>query len=203
MADDAPPPPKRVTRIPAVPWTTPTEEKVKGALGEVPAYVRRARRLEEAVASLFEAARQAREELLLFVALRFRQVLDLLEDEEARELPVETIEALGAILDEIETLEAFCRLRQRPRQPGRREIDKALDALRESVRRFNAKWVRWVAEEAPLDEVNRQVEGYNENYAFEKQCAVKYVPLNKLRVEKKTPLTEADLLERFPSLPVP
>jgi hypothetical protein len=187
-----------------VPWRTPTEDKVRGALGEVPAYVRRARRVEEAVDRLFAKAAGAREELLTFVSLRFRQVLDLLEEDRARDLPTATIDALGRILEEVEGLDAFCRLGRRPRKPGRAgELPKALVALGASVRRFNAGWRRWIEEEAPLDEVNTEVEGYNEHYAFEKQCAVKYVPLNQLRVEKKRPLTEDDLLERLPLLPEP
>ncbi|MHC4472845.1 MAG: hypothetical protein ACYTDY_00695 [Planctomycetota bacterium] len=194
----------RPVRVRAVPWKTPTEDRVRGALGGVPAYVRRAKRLEDSTARLFDTAREAREEMLVFVALRFRQALDLLEEEHARELPPETVGALGGILEEIEALPSFCRLRERPRRAHRkRELDRALGSLGESVRRFNREWRRWLEEEAPLSEVNAQVEGYNKNYAFEKQCAVKYVPLNRIRAEKKRPLTVEDLLDRFPFLPEP
>jgi hypothetical protein len=190
--------------IHAVPWKTPTEEKVKGALGEVPAYVRRARNLEQAVADLFRDAAKAREEMLGFVALRFRQVLDVLDEDTARELDVSAVAALGVILAELEPLPAFYRLKSRARPPrGAREVERTVAALRESVGRFNTRWERWIDEEAPLAEVNRQVDGYNRHYEFERQCALKYVPLDKVTFEKRAPLDRADLLERLPVLPLP
>lgn len=190
--------------IRAVPWKTPTAEKVKGALGEVPAYVRRARNMEQAVADLFRDSAKAREEMLGFVALRFRQVLDVLDEEAARELPVPTVAALGVILAELEPLEAFYRLKSRTRAPrAGKELERALAALRESVGRFNARWERWIDEEAPLAEVNRHIDGYNRHYEFERQCALKYVPLNRITFEKRAPLDGADLLEQLPFLPLP
>ena len=50
--------------------------------------------------------------------------------------------------------------------------------------------------------MNREIEGYNAWFAFERQCAMKYVPLDKLTFKKKEPLVREDVLERLPLLPV-
>lgn len=182
-------------RVRAVPWTTPTEEKVKGALGELPAYVRRARRLEETVARLWAEAAAAREEMLLFVFLRLRRVL---------ELGAAAGPAIDAIREEAERFPTFRALRPRPPTRARkREPERALAALADSVTRFNARWRKWIDDDAPLVAVNAEIEGYNRHYEFERQCALKYVPLDKVPFRKRAPLTADDVLEALPFLPAP
>jgi len=51
--------------------------------------------------------------------------------------------------------------------------------------------------------VNRAVEGYNLHYRLERQCALKYVPLDKLRFTKKERVTPESLMEDFPLLKLP
>lgn len=150
----------RKARIRAVPWTTSTEEKVMGALGEIPAYVRRARRVEKSIAALHREACEVREEMLRFVVLR----------------------------------------RKRVEETG---DPRALDALRTSIRRFNRRWPEWLAGEAPLDRVNEEIDGYNRHYRMERQCAVKYVPLDKIAFTKKERITVESMLDRYPLLRLP
>jgi len=52
-----------------------------------------------------------------------------------------------------------------------------------------------------LPAVNALVEDYNRHYAFERQCALRYVPFDKVALERKKPLGRTDLLERLPLLP--
>jgi hypothetical protein len=187
-----------------VPWKTETAEKVKGALGEIPAYIRRVRNMEEAIRRLFHDAGKAREEHLDFVCLRFRKVLDCLSEEQGAQLPEPTLHALGVILSEVDELPAFLKLRIRPRDRGNiAALEKALDALRHSVDRFNDRWREWVEQEAPLAEANRKIDGYNRHYRIEKQCAVKYVPLDKIDFEPRAPLTTDDVYAELPLLPLP
>jgi hypothetical protein len=150
----------RKAHVRAVPWTTPTEEKVKGALGEIPAYVRRARRVEDAVEALHREAAEIREEMLRFVVLRRKRV------EES-------------------------------------DDPRALEALRTSIRRFNRRWEAWIREEAPIDRVNDRIDGYNRHYRMERQCALKYVPLDKVAFTPKERITPESLLEEYPLLPLP
>ena len=205
MADESDTPAApRPARIHAVPWKTSTEEKVKSALGEVPAYIRRARRTEDAMDRLFRATAEVREEFLEIVSLRLRELLNILSEEIGRALPEATLQALGGILDVVDEHPAFLRLTAKPQSPrGEREVEAAIGNLRSSVDRFNGRYARWLREEAPLDEVNEEIRGYNENYSFERQCALRYVPLDKVQFKPKALLTESDILARFPLLPRP
>lgn len=182
----------------AVPWKTPTEDKVKGALGEIPAYVRRAKGLEATIDRLWREAEAARSELLAWVCLRAWQV-EALPEAEAPEGG-----AFDSVRTAVEGLPAWRRLSARtPPKVRRGDGVRARDRLRDSIRRFNAAWETWLDEEAPLNEVNEQVEGYNRHWAFERQCVAKYVPLDKLGFRRREPLTREDLLDRYPLLPMP
>ena len=206
MPDELAPSQARTGRphVRAVPWTTPTEEKVKGALGEVPAYMRRARKLEDEIGLLWEAAGTAREELLPWVCLRLRRLLDLPEERLREEFSPASDAALESLYEEVRRLEPFRRLRPRPGPGARRGLpSRALEALRGSIIRFNRAWTRWIDEESGLETVNELIEGYNRHFVFERQCAVRYVPLNRLTFRKKKPLSRLDLLERHPLLTLP
>jgi hypothetical protein len=190
--------------IRAMPWKTTTNEMVKAALGEIPFYIRRVRDLEQGIEELFTEARAAREEMLDFVCLRFRRLLDILSEERGAALPEQTVHALGIILDEVDELPSFLKLREQPRDPRKAvEIEKALGELKSSILRFNTRWRDWVEQEAPLARVNTLVDGYNRNYSIEKQCAVRYIPLDKLGFKRRDPLTTDDVFSTLPLLPEP
>jgi len=151
----------RRPRIRAVPWKTSTAERVEGALGEIPAYVKRALRVERAVDALLRKAERRYREGLRFVALRRRE---------------------------------------RDAATGERARERARHVLAETVDRFNARWAHWLGKDGRYAAVNAEIEGYNRWYAVERQCAVKYVPLDSIRQEKRAPLGPGDLLARFPLL---
>jgi hypothetical protein len=201
MNEQVEPTPKKI-HVRAVPWKTSTAEQVKGALGEIPSYLRRVRDLELAVRELFAEARKARAEMLDFVCLRFRRLLDLLSAEQGARLPPETVHALGTILDEVDELPAFRKLRERPRDiRDAVAVEKALADLGSSILRFNARWLTWTEQEAPLANVNRLIDNYNRYYRFEKQCAVRYIPLDRIDFTPRQPLTGADVLAELSLLP--
>jgi hypothetical protein len=168
---------------------------VKGALGEVPAYVRRARRTEDAVRGLHLEVGGHREELLAFVCLRLRQYVDA--------VPGPLPPRIAAIHAEIRETATFAELRPRPARGRKNAPDVAAARLRESVARFNRRFLRWIDDEAPLDRANREIEGYNRYYALERQAALRYVPADQVRFEKRKLLTRDDLLAAFPLLPEP
>lgn len=57
----------------AVPWKTSLADRTKAALGEVPAYVRRARNLERNLDALFARGAKRYEGIMRFVAMRQRE----------------------------------------------------------------------------------------------------------------------------------
>ena len=73
MVDRAKDPDPRPPRVRAVPWKTPLAERTKAALGEAPAYIRRARNLERNIDLLFARAEKRHEGIMRFVALRQRE----------------------------------------------------------------------------------------------------------------------------------
>ena len=99
----------RKVRIRAVPWTTSTADKVKGMLGELPAYVKRARRVERLIEGLFHAAGEAYDERMRFVRIRkstrsvarFNKRWEQWLDEEAGEAE------LDAVNEQIEAYNRF------------------------------------------------------------------------------------------------
>ncbi len=149
--------PKR-PRVRAVPWKTTTAERVKGALGELPAYVKRALRVQRAIDALFSTAERRYRDGLRFITIRQRELAA----------------AKG------------------------RGIARAERALAGTVARFNGRWQRWVENPGRYIAVNAEIDGYNEWYAFERQCAVKYVPLDSIKKEQRARLGATDLLARFP-----
>lgn len=170
----------------AVPWKTPTAEKVKGALGEAPAYVRRARRMEDAIDDAFATAARKCEELLAFVCLRLRRYLDAVPDPAAH--PAE----VARIRKQVAALATFRDVRPRP--PDRRTSPPQLLArLHESAARFDRRWRAWIDEARPLDRANREIEGYNRWYQMERQAALRHVPPDAVRFRKRELLREEDL----------
>lgn len=184
---------KRRPPVHAVPLKTPTAEKVKGALGELPAYVQRARRTEDAVAAAFREASRTREEMLSFVCLRLRQYLDSVPGPD----PIHP--TVRKIHEAVRELSTFKELRSRPARRSASRV--ALGRLGASVARFNRRFRRFIEEDAPLDRANREIDGFNRYYPLERQAAIRHVPLDKLTLEAKTPLTREDLIRELPLLP--
>lgn len=67
---------------------------------------------------------------------------------------------------------------------------------------FNSFWLKTV-ESTDLAPVNRRREAYNRWYLLEKECALGSARLALAGYQPLVPLTSADVLARYPALPVP
>jgi hypothetical protein len=165
-----------------------------------PAYVRRAREVEEAFRALVESCRRQREQLLGLVRIRLGTLRNLAGD----------WDRLRALLDE-EQLEVVRKLHDelRPRlrvevsaTSSARALRRALHELRASLELFNRRWARFLRE-LDLRPLNVLRDGYNRYYVIEKECAVRSPQLARAGFRPLEPATAADLETLLPPLPVP
>jgi hypothetical protein len=176
--------------------------EVQQLLGQydAPAYFRRARGVQNALEHLLARCRRQREEWLPMVRLRLATLRDL-----AGDWP-----ALAAWLDDGQrrTLaDLHAELRPTLRVPlgptaSRRALRRALRELIASIRRFNARWERYLAE-VDLAPLNVLRDGYNRYYVLEKECAVRSAVLARVNFQPLPPFTHADLAGLVPALVVP
>ncbi len=168
---------------------------------DAPAYVRRARRVEEALAALVARCRRQRDEWLEIVRMRLGR-LDALAGE---------WEALAAFLDGDDQpamlRQLYGALEPRLRHRLERTLNpsvlwRALTDLAASIERFNRRWERFLAG-VDLAEVNALRDGYNRYYLLEKECAVRSPRVARQGYRRLEPLTTADLATLLPPLPVP
>jgi hypothetical protein len=186
-----------------VPAVTPEGSELNELLSlyDVPAYVRRGRGVEEALAYLLGQARQIREEWLGMVRLRLG-VLHALAGDWSAVRPWLAGDAEVAVLESLHaTLSP--RLRLPPaRSRSRRALQRALRELLSSLERFNARWADYLPK-IDVTVVNELREGYNRYYVLEKTCAVRSDILARRGFEPLQPLDVAELERHLPLLPVP
>jgi len=194
---------KRPAAPRATPWRTSTEERVAGALGELPAYVRRARGVEEAIERFHEALAREREERLEITALKVRRLVDLGDEALAEHGGDLDRDALAALVAELAEIEAYRRVRARPARTRPADVARAIREVRRSVVRFNEAWEAHLAGEEPYALVNERIDGYNRWYALERQCALRYVPVNRVSFAPIEPVTPERARARHPGLPCP
>jgi hypothetical protein len=167
---------------------------------DAPAYVRRARRVQDAYDQLLASCRRQREQWLEMVRLR----LGLLRARAG------TWEALAAVLpqSQIEQLRDWHdRLSPRLRAPveatsSARALRRTLVELRESIERFNRRWAAFLAT-IDLGGVNEARLGYNRYYLLEKECAVRSPAVARQGFRPLEPVTLEEVADLLPLLPVP
>lgn len=164
-----------------------------------PAYMRRARGVEEALANLLARCRGARDELLEPVRSRLATALGLAGDER-RLLPLLAdegqLETLQRLRDEVlpEPAESVGRTRWGWRlRSALRQLDEALEA-------FNRRWAEYLPG-VDLSEVNRTRDGYNKYYVLEKECALRSARLARQGFRPMEPMTPEELGRLLPPLP--
>jgi hypothetical protein len=166
---------------------------------DAPAYVRRARRIDEAFQSLLAHCRRQREQALKPVRYRLRLLEKLAGG----------WDALAHLLRDPEQVEALSKLSRAampptgtPMRGGRsgRTLDRALAELNESVCTFNRKWTHFL-EHLDLRPVNEAREGYNRYYVLEKECAVRSVQVARQGFKPMPALARSELQKLFPCLP--
>ena len=165
-----------------------------------PAYVRRAREVEEAFRALLERCRRQRDEWLTLVRIRLGTLHGLAGD----------WEPLRPLLDDeqweaVRALHAELRPRLRvpvTRTSSLRALRRALAELCESLEGFNRRWAAYLRE-VDLSHLNALRDGYNRYYLIEKECAVRSPQLARQGFRPLPPATAADLEALLPPLPVP
>jgi hypothetical protein len=157
---------------------------------DVPAYVRRARRVQDAFNDLVARCRHERDKRLEIVRMHARAVFALV-NEEARPQLLTLGSALGVPIP--------------PASPGRLspyKLRRATAELTESIERFNRSWLHFL-HAADLSTVNQLREDYNRYYLLEKECALRSPRLARQGFQRMKPLSPDDLLILLPLLPVP
>jgi hypothetical protein len=168
---------------------------------DVPAYIRRARRVQEGFDLILGKCRQQRDKWLIMVRIRLGVLRALAGD----------WERLRPLLTDDDQVHVLRRLHNdldpRLRSPvevtsSLRRLRYALRELVDSLERFNRRWQGYLPG-VDLTHVNELREGYNRYFVLEKECAVRSVRTAQQGFEKLTPLTTEELTVLLPVLPVP
>jgi hypothetical protein len=154
---------------------------------DVPAYVRRARRVQEAFDNLVARCRKQREEWLLMVRVQVKTALALAGDAADRHL-----RQLSDVLE--------LAIPANTASASKRRLARAQRDLMESVARFNRRWLHYL-HEVNVGEINQHRADYNRYYLLEKECALRSARLARLGFQPFEPLTVDELLAQMPLLP--
>jgi hypothetical protein len=166
-----------------------------------PAFVRRARRVQDAFDALIAHCRRQREKWLPMVRIRLA-LLHALAGDWTRLSPWLANDEQLAILQDLHTeLSPELRAAPRPTASGRR-LSGALRELVESVQCFNRRWSPFL-ESVDLKGLNQLRNGYNRFYLLEKECVVRSPRLARQGYHPLAPMTIDELAALFPPLPVP
>ena len=158
------------------------------ALG-VPAFVRRARALEDAVARLRESIARERASRLGWLFALARRLDE--SRRQGRVLPPPVAALLDALRDE----PGFV---ARAATPSRNLPRASVDLL-SRARDFNRRWLGYL-ESVPIDEIRALQSDYNRYYPIEREMALRGTRM----AFREIPLLEtADLVRWFPPLPEP
>ncbi len=189
--------------IDRTPSSTPDDAELKELIGlfDAPAYVRRARGVEEALEYLLARARVQREEWLGMVRLRLGTLHALAGDWSAVRPYLADDEQVRVLQGLYESLAPRLRVPPEPTR-SRRALRRALAELLASLERFNRRWAEHLGK-IDLSPVNELREGYNRYYVIEKACAIRNDVLAKRGFEPLPPLDRAEVERRLPLLPVP
>jgi hypothetical protein len=168
---------------------------------DAPAYVRRARQVQDAFDQLVHRCRRRRDEWLPMVRIRLG-VLEGLAGEWDRFRPWLSDDDQVEVLRQLHAdLEPRLRLPVE-RTSSDRKLRRALRDLIPSLERFNRRWREFLPT-VDLTEVNRLREGYNRYYLLEKECAVRSIVVARQGFTPLKSLTMDDLAALLPPLPVP
>ena len=163
---------------------------------ETPAFLRRARCVEDAWQVLVEQCRRQRESWLEVPRLRLATLAALAGD----------WATLAPLLDRDESLphlrQFFDEWQPKLRRPLRRttsqrKLSAAMEQMNASFARFNQRWEPYIAG-IDLREINRLRAGYNQYYVLEKECMVRSAKVAHEGFRPLAPASTADLLAIFP-----
>jgi len=168
---------------------------------DAPAFVRRARRVQEALDFLLTRCRQERDRRLTMPRLRLG-LLGALAGNWYRLRPLLANDKQIEVLQDLE-MELRPRLRVRvDRTLLERKLLGALQALRESLEYFNGRWLGYL-DRIDLTPLNEAREGYNRYYLLEKECALGSPRLARQGYRSLPAFTLDELKSLLPVLPIP
>jgi len=167
---------------------------------DAPAFLRRARRVEEAWNGLLDRCRSKRQHLLEMPRQRLARFIKLVELGSPVSAGICPAKELSYLQELHREWQPRLRSGVRPAKTAA-EIHHALSDLVRSFERFNRRWMEFV-NELDLTHVNELRDGYNRFYVLEKECALfsarlareGFVPLPRLGLN--------DVLDVFPLLKV-
>lgn len=166
-----------------------------------PAFIRRAKLVEDAWEELLARCRKARGERLVFVRLRLGQLHALAGGWDLLKSFVPLDQELAALQDLFAELQPRLLLPLEPTTSTRVMRSAAIE-LGEAIAMFNDRWRRWLAR-VDLKPINGVREDYNRYYLFEKECAVGSARVARIGYSKLEPITLATLENHFPPLACP
>jgi hypothetical protein len=170
-------------------------------LFDVPAFVQRARQVEEAWEQVLGRCRQQRDKWLEIPRIRLATLVALGGDWSV---------VAGFLRDrqDIGALQTLCdELQPRLRCPvavtkSESRLRGAFKEYQESAERFNRRWERFLIG-IDLSGVNQARENYNRYYVLEKECALGLPSVARRGFKPLAPLGIDDLRTALPLLPVP
>jgi hypothetical protein len=168
---------------------------------DAPAYVRRARQMEEGYEQLLARCRRQRDEWLVMVRIRLALLRALAGDWAV----LTPLLADDAQLDLLRAMEAELKpsLRHRVEATSSvRALRRMLGELCESIERFNTRWREYLTK-VDVAPVNALREAYNRYYLLEKECAGHSPTLARRGFRRMEALTQGDLAAVLSVLPVP
>src|SRR5262245_52453275 len=170
-------------------------------LDGAPAFIRRARHVQDSLEGVLRRCREQREEWLDMVRMRLGTLAALAGD----------WTRLRRWLEDDDQVDLLCRLhdelRPRLRVPveetrSPRALRSALHELIESLERFNRRWGEFLPK-VDLTEANQAREKYNRYYLLEKECAVGRAGLTRQDFLRLSPVRLEDVARQVTPLPVP
>jgi hypothetical protein len=180
--------------------TDPFERLILGRY-DVPAYVRRARGVQDGLEAVLARCRAQREEWLSMVRLRVGELFARAGNWEALRPLLADDEQLDHVRNLHDELRPMLRVSHEPTRSASK-LRRILHELIASLERFNRRWLAFLPEN-DLSEVNALRDSYNRYYILEKECAVRSPAVARMGFQRLEPLTTDDLRTMLPSLPVP
>jgi hypothetical protein len=168
---------------------------------DAPAFMRRARRVQEAFEDLVRQCRQQRDEWLEPAALRLRTLGALVRDWSALVPVLRDGEQLHA-LEVLDATLGPCHHPALESSASLRALRQALRVLHEGIERFNRRWQEFLGK-VDLGPVNALRDGYNRYYLLEKECALRSARIARQGFRRLEPVTVEELSRLLPPLPVP
>jgi hypothetical protein len=163
---------------------------------DVPAFLRRDRRVKEAIDALKSQCRKFRDEALLMARLHLGQLKALAGGWSRLHQLLPEAPALA----DLELLEAELQpqLKLPPEATSSlRVVRRALGELTDALTRFGERWRAFVAK-LDLTPVNEQIAAYNRYYVIEKECFVRSPRVARQGFAPMPPITHETVLEWFP-----